>query len=414
MEHLSNKYRAELNKLIPHRWGGWGELPNHLFHRSLNNLILWPEGIVSSLEKVYSSIDTPTCARYLLWCDICTILQDIRTRFNECSCEDRIILSCIISIDTECFILHNTLSINIMSNGTSIHLDEEHSIRWLEFCLHLTTLEEKKSDTHKKSCQDSNSNDDSNERFSTILTKHRDDIWSIIKYSYTLKKPKRNMRIFSNHRGMTLIELIVGISITGLVLSALLYFLVGSASQIASLQWQNSTVSWLSELSDTITSIRRSYSSWEIIYENGQNKGYDVILFSRRENSWVLNGILMGVVIQSGSTLSYLDRPSEYNMYEEKKFGFLKIGDAAINSILSVTGSLREDVLFGSGGTPWIDMSDALLTQNLLPLAFDAKSYNSGAITEAKIEITPQFFPDHSGEATDSIDLDRWSFVLDF
>lgn len=36
-------------------------------------------------------------------------------------------------------------------------------------------------------------------------------------------------------------------------------------------------------------------------------------------------------------------------------------------------------------------MSDALLTQNLLPLAFDAKSYNSGAITEAKIEITPQF-----------------------
>ena len=66
----------------------------------------------------------------------------------------------------------------------------------------------------------------------------------------------------------------------------------------------------------------------------------------------MLNGILMGVVIQSGSTLSYLDRPSEYNMYEEKKFGFLKIGDAAINSILSVTGSLREDVLFGSGGTP--------------------------------------------------------------
>lgn len=66
----------------------------------------------------------------------------------------------------------------------------------------------------------------------------------------------------------------------------------------------------------------------------------------------MLNGILMGVVIQSGSTLSYLDRPSEYNMYGEKKFGFLKMGDTAINSILSVTGSLREDVLFGSGGTP--------------------------------------------------------------
>lgn len=59
-------------------------------------------------------------------------------------------------------------------------------------------------------------------------------------------------------------------------------------------------------------------------------------------------------------------------------------------------------------------MSDALLIQNLLPLAFDAKSYNSGAITGAKIEITPQFFPDHSGEAANSIDLDRWSFVLDF
>ncbi|MCA9377919.1 hypothetical protein KC711_03350 [Candidatus Peregrinibacteria bacterium] len=60
----------------------------------------------------------------------------------------------------------------------------------------------------------------------------------------------------------------------------------------------------------------------------------------------------MGVVIQSGSTLSYLDRPSEYSIYSEKKFGFLKIGDAAINSILSVTGSMREDVLFGSGGAP--------------------------------------------------------------
>ena len=122
----------------------------------------------------------------------------------------------------------------------------------------------------------------------------------------------------------------------------------------------------------------------------------------------------MGVIIQSGSTLSYLDRPSEYSIYGEKKFGFLKMSDTAINSILSVTGSLREDVLFGSGMTPGIDMSDALLIQNLLPLAFDAKSYNSGAITEAKIEITPQFFPDHSGEAANSIDLDRWSFVLDF
>lgn len=222
------------------------------------------------------------------------------------------------------------------------------------------------------------------------------------------------MQIFSSHRGMTLVELIIGIAITGMVVAALLYFLVGSANQVARLQWQNSTVSWLSELSDTIASIRRSYSSWEIIYENGQNKGYDVILFSRRENSWVLNGILMGVVTQSGSTLSYLDQPSGYSIYGEKKFGFLKMSDTAINSILSVTGSLREDVLFGSGGTPWIDMSDALLTQNLLPLAFDAKSYNSGAITEAKIEITPQFFPDRSGEATDSIDLDRWSFVLDF
>lgn len=122
----------------------------------------------------------------------------------------------------------------------------------------------------------------------------------------------------------------------------------------------------------------------------------------------------MGVIIQSGSTLSYLDRPSEYNMYGEKKFGFLKMSDTTINSILSVTGSLREDVLFGSGMTPGIDMSDALVINNLLPLSFDTKSYNSGAITEAKIEITPQFFPDHSGDATDSIDLDRWSFVLDF
>jgi prepilin-type N-terminal cleavage/methylation domain-containing protein len=270
-----------------------------------------------------------------------------------------------------------------MSNGTSIHLDEEHGIGWLEFCLHLATLEEEKSDTHKKSCQDSNSDDDSDERFSTILTKHRDDIWSIIKYSYTLEKPKRNMQIFSNHRGMTLVELIIGIAITGMVVAALLYFLVGSANQVARLQWQNSTVSWLSELSDTIASIRRSYSSWEIIYENGQNKGYDVILFSRRENSWVLNGVLMGVVTQSGSTLSYLDQPSGYSIYGEKKFGFLKMGDTAINSILSVTGSLREDVLFGSGMTPGIDMSDALLINNLLPLSFDTKSYNSGAITEA-------------------------------
>lgn len=122
----------------------------------------------------------------------------------------------------------------------------------------------------------------------------------------------------------------------------------------------------------------------------------------------------MGVVTQSGSTLSYLDQPSGYSIYGEKKFGFLKMGDTAINSILSVTGSLREDVLFGSGMTPGIDMSDALVINNLLPLSFDTKSYNSGAITEAIVEITPQFFPDHSGEATDSIDLDRWSFVLDF
>ena len=59
-------------------------------------------------------------------------------------------------------------------------------------------------------------------------------------------------------------------------------------------------------------------------------------------------------------------------------------------------------------------MSDALIVENLLPLAFDAKSYNSGAITEAKIEITPQYFPDSSGEPLENIDLDRWSFVLDF
>lgn len=222
------------------------------------------------------------------------------------------------------------------------------------------------------------------------------------------------MRIFSNHRGMTLIELIVGISITGLVLSALLYFLVGSASQIASLQWQNSTVSWLSELSDTITSIRRSYSSSEIIYENGQNKGYDVILFSRRENSWAINGVLMGIVVQSGSTGSYLDRPSEVNIYREKQFGFLKVGDTTINTILSATGSLREEVLFWSGNTPWIDMSDALVVKNLFPLSFDVKNYNSGAITEGLIQLTPQFFPNRSGEALNTIDLDRWSFVLDF
>ena len=44
------------------------------------------------------------------------------------------------------------------------------------------------------------------------------------------------MRIFSNHRGMTLVELIIGIAITGMVVAALLYFLVGSANQIARLQ----------------------------------------------------------------------------------------------------------------------------------------------------------------------------------
>lgn len=222
------------------------------------------------------------------------------------------------------------------------------------------------------------------------------------------------MRIFSNHRGMTLIELIVGISITGLVLSALLYFLVGSANQIASLQWQNSTVSWLSELNDTITSIRRSYGSGEVIYENGQEKGYDVILFSRRENSWAINGVLMGIVVQSGSTGSYLDRPSEVNIYREKQFGFLKVGDTTINTILSATGSFREEILFWSGSTPWINMSDALVVKNLLPLSFDVKNYNSGAVTEGLIQLTPQFFPNRSGEALNTIDLDRWSFVLDF
>ena len=222
------------------------------------------------------------------------------------------------------------------------------------------------------------------------------------------------MQVFSNRRGMTLVELIIGIAIAGVVVAALLYFLVGSANQIARLQWQNSTVSWLSELSDTIASIRRSYSSGEIVYENGQSKWYDVILFSRRENSWMRNGVLMGAIVQSGSTWSYLDQPSSSNVYGEKKFGFLKLGDTTVNAILSATGSSREDLFFGSGSMPWIDMSDALIVENLLPLAFDAKSYNSGTITEAKIEITPQYFPDRSGEPLENIDLDRWSFVLDF
>ncbi len=198
------------------------------------------------------------------------------------------------------------------------------------------------------------------------------------------------MKYFLGQQAMTLVELVVSVTITGIILVIVTVFITDGVTEVSETVSHTELTNDVFLLRNTLNNITRSwYSNFEILQDSNEGSGLDIVMLTNPARSeWYIVGIV------SSDTLS-LVADSDYNIYSNRSIGYRSLSWEEITAI-------DADVMEVFDYNFFYDK----LFPNLTTKDFQVVLYNGDQILDVTIVALKSYYDSNKWQAWSIIDTE--------